>query len=242
MKINPRRPPTPTAPRQGLDVLLFVVIFGGSPMNGCQWVTILGLLGGCIYVLGVPWGMLHLDLHEILLGREANLVSIKSALSSFPWFAALPCRRHISHVWTPNNANLVSKLCATKLSSTLVFIAFLGNEDKIPKQSRKIICLISDLSAQLAFRGSYLLAPWPELGLPYVQIEAIVEAHNFDSQTFAVRGRLSLRIYIERACCSGLWEYLSGWVDVVGKPSSPRSFTCWCFGPWVIWSCVHLMS
>jgi hypothetical protein len=27
----------------------------------------------------------------------------------------------------------VSRLCATKLYSTLVFIAFLGNEDKIPK-------------------------------------------------------------------------------------------------------------
>jgi hypothetical protein len=48
-------------------------------MNGCQWVTILGRLGGCIYVLGVPLGVLHLALHEILLGREANLVSIKSA-------------------------------------------------------------------------------------------------------------------------------------------------------------------
>jgi hypothetical protein len=56
-----------------------------------------------------------------------------------------------------------------------------------PKQPRKIICLISDLSAQLAFRGPYLLAPWPELGLPHVQIEAIVEAHNFGSQTFAIR-------------------------------------------------------
>jgi hypothetical protein len=52
---------------------------GGSPMNGCQWVTILGRLGGCIYVLGVPLGVLHLALHEILLGSEANLVSIKSA-------------------------------------------------------------------------------------------------------------------------------------------------------------------
>jgi hypothetical protein len=26
---------------------------GGSPMNGCQWVTILGRLRGCSYVLGV---------------------------------------------------------------------------------------------------------------------------------------------------------------------------------------------
>jgi hypothetical protein len=83
MKINPRRPPTPAAPRQGLGVLLLVVISGGSRMNECQRVTILGSLGGCIYVLGVPWGMLHLPLHEILLGREANLVSIKSASSRF---------------------------------------------------------------------------------------------------------------------------------------------------------------
>jgi hypothetical protein len=83
MKINPHRPPTPAAPRQGLGVLLLVVISGGSPMNGCQWVTILGRLGGHIYVLGVPWGVLHLALHEILLGRETNLVSIKSALSRF---------------------------------------------------------------------------------------------------------------------------------------------------------------
>jgi hypothetical protein len=94
------------------------------------------------YHLGVPrglylcpWGVLHLALHETLLGREANLVSIKSASSRFFWFAALPCRRHISHVRTPNNANSVSRLCATKLSSTLVLIYFLGNEDKISKSA-----------------------------------------------------------------------------------------------------------
>jgi hypothetical protein len=57
----------------------------------------------------------------------------------------------------------VSRLCATKLSSTLVFITFLENEYKIPKQPRRIIYLISDFSAQLAFRGPYLLAPWSEL-------------------------------------------------------------------------------
>jgi hypothetical protein len=82
VKINPCRPPTPAVLRKGLGVLLLVVISGGSPMNGCQWVTILGLLGGCIYALGVPWGVLHLALHEILLGREANLVSIKSAVDA----------------------------------------------------------------------------------------------------------------------------------------------------------------
>jgi hypothetical protein len=98
-----------------------------------RWVTILGCLGGCIYVLGVPLGVLHLALHEILLGREANLVSIKWA--RFSWFAVLPWQRHISHVRTPNNANSVSRLCATKLSSTLVFISFLKNEDKVSKSA-----------------------------------------------------------------------------------------------------------
>jgi hypothetical protein len=30
------------------------------------------------------------------------------------------------------------------------------------------------------------------LGLPHIQIEGIVDAHNFGSQTFAIRGHLSL--------------------------------------------------
>jgi hypothetical protein len=60
------------------------------------------------------------------------------------------------------------------------------------------------LSALLAFQGPYLLAPWSELGLPYLQIESIVEAHNFGNQTFAIRGRLSLWICTERSCCFGL--------------------------------------
>jgi hypothetical protein len=59
------------------------LVNGVGRMIGCQWVTLLGRLGGCIYVLGVLWGVLHLALHEILLGREANLVSIKSASSRF---------------------------------------------------------------------------------------------------------------------------------------------------------------
>jgi hypothetical protein len=175
--------------------------------------------------LRVPWGVLHLALHKILLGREANSVSIKSASSRFSWFAAHPCRCHISHIRTPNNANSVSRLCATKLSPTLVFIGYTENEDKIPKEHQKIIFLILDLSVQLAFQGPYLLAPWLELGLPYVQIEAIVEAHNFDSQIFAIRGHLSLRICTERSCFFGLREYLSGWVDLFGKPWSSQNFT-----------------
>jgi hypothetical protein len=95
----------------------------------------LGAQGGCIYALGEPWGALYLPFHEIFLEREANLVSIKSASPRYSCFAALPFRRHISHVQTPNNANSVSKLCGTKLSSTLVFIGFLGDEDKTPKMA-----------------------------------------------------------------------------------------------------------
>jgi hypothetical protein len=79
-----------------------------------------------------------------------------------------------------------------KLSPTLVFILFLETKIRSLKQPLKIICLISELSAQLAFRGPYLLALWPELGLPHVQIEGIVEAHNFGSQTFAIICHLSL--------------------------------------------------
>jgi hypothetical protein len=180
----------------------------------------LGRAAPCL-ARGLPWG-------------ESNLVSINSASSIFSWFTALPCRHYISHVQTHNNTNSVSRLCATKLSPTLVFIDFLGNEDKIPKWSRKIICLIPDLSAQQVFRGRYLLAPWSELGLPHVQIESIIEAHKFGIQSFSIRGRLGLRICTERSCYHGLWEYLSGWVDLVGKPPSLRSFMCWCFGPRVI--------
>jgi hypothetical protein len=81
------------------------------------------------------WGVLHLALHQIFLGREGNLVSLKSALSRLFCFVALPCRRYISHVRTPNNANSVSWLYGTKFPSTSVFIAFLGNEDKISKSA-----------------------------------------------------------------------------------------------------------
>jgi hypothetical protein len=126
----------------------------------------------------------------------------------------------------------VSWLYDTKFPPTLVFIFSLEMKIRSPNWPCKIICLISDLSAQLAFRGPYLLlAHWTELGLPHVQIEGIVEAHNFGSQTFAIRGRLSFWICTERSCCPGLREYLSGWVDLVGKHPSPQSFACWCFGP-----------
>jgi hypothetical protein len=111
-----------------------------------------------------------------------------------------------------------------------------------PNRPWKIICSDFRLTAQQGFRGSYILASWLELGLPHIQIEGIVEPHNFGSQTFEIRGCLSLQICTERSWCPGLREYLSGWVDLVGKHPSPRSFTCWCFGPWVVWSLVHLVS
>jgi hypothetical protein len=107
---------------------------------------------GCIYAFGESWGMLHLALHEIYLGREANLVSINPASSRFSRFVALPCRQHISHVRTLSNANSVSSLCAMKLSSTLIFIAFLGNKDKVPKTASednlsdfRLVCTVGTL-------------------------------------------------------------------------------------------------
>jgi hypothetical protein len=112
------------------------------------------------------------------------------------------------------------------IAESLVFIRFVGNEDKFPKRPRKIICLVSDLSAQQVFWRPYLLTPWHKLGLPHVQNEAIVETHNFGIQTFAIRGHLGHWICTERSCCLWLREYLSGWVDLVGKHPSPRSFIC----------------
>jgi hypothetical protein len=70
--------------------------------------------------------------------------------------------------------------------------SFIFLETKIRSPNRPIICSDFGLTAQQGFRGPYLLAPLSELGLPHVQIEGIVEAHNFGSQTFAIRGHLSL--------------------------------------------------
>jgi hypothetical protein len=61
------------------------------------------------------------------------MVSIKSASSRLSCFVDLPCRCHIYHVQSPNNANSVSWSYGTKFTPTLVFIAFIGNEDKISK-------------------------------------------------------------------------------------------------------------
>jgi hypothetical protein len=73
-----------------------------------------------------------------------------------------------------------------------------------PNRPWKIICFDFGLTAQQGFRGPYLLAPLSELGLPHVQIEGIMKAHNFGTQTFAIRGRLSLQISTERTCYPGL--------------------------------------
>jgi hypothetical protein len=92
----------------------------------------------------------------------------------------------------------VSRLGATKLYLTLVFIGFLRNEDKIPKTASEDNLSEFGLTAQQEFREPYILAPISELGLPHVQIEDMVKSHNFGSQTFAIRGHLSLRICTER--------------------------------------------
>jgi hypothetical protein len=125
-----------------------------------------------------------------------------------------------------------------------LWYSLLSLETKIrsPNRPWKIIYSDLGLTVQQGFRGPYLLALLSELGLTHIQIKGIVEAHNFDSRTFAIKGRLNLRICTERSCCPGLREYLSGWVDLVGKHPSPRSFACWWFGPWVVWSLVHFVS
>jgi hypothetical protein len=122
--------------------------------------------------------------------------------------------------------------------------SFLSLETKIRSPNRlwKIISSDFGLTAQQGFQGPYLLAPLFELVLPHVQIEGIVQTHNSGSQTFAIKIRLSIRICTERSCCPGLREYLSGWVDLVGKHPSPQSFACWCFGPWVVWRLCSLVT
>jgi hypothetical protein len=62
-----------------------------------------------------------------------NHLGAPRGLYLWPWCAIGRALHEISHVQSSNNANSVSRLCSTKLSSTLVFIAFVENEDKIPK-------------------------------------------------------------------------------------------------------------
>jgi hypothetical protein len=133
-----------------------------------EWMSMgnhLGHLAGCIYVLGVPWGVLHLALHEILLGREANLVSIKSASSRFSWFAALPWRHHISHVRTPNN-EIRCPGCVPRNYLQLWYL-FLSLETKIrsPKSALEdnLFWFRTDCTAGItgAISPSSLIRIWP---------------------------------------------------------------------------------
>jgi hypothetical protein len=144
--------------------------------------------------LGVPWGVLHLNLHEILLGREADLVYIKSVSSRFSWFAALPCRR-LSPTYGLQIMQIRCPGCVQR-NYLQLWYSFISLETKIrsPNWPWKIICSDFGLTAQQRFPGPYLLAPLSELSIPHVQIEGIVEAHNFGSQTFTIKGHLSLWI------------------------------------------------
>jgi hypothetical protein len=105
---------------------------------------------------------------------------------------------------------LVSRLCATKLSSTLVFIYFLRNEYKISKSALEDNLFWFRIDCVAGISGA--ISPISLIRIrPYTcPIKGIVKAHNFGSQTFDIKGRLSLRICTERSCCPGLWEYLSG--------------------------------
>jgi hypothetical protein len=157
-----------------------------------------------------------------LLESEENLVFIKSASSIFFCFAPLPWQCYISRVRSANNANSVSRLCGTKLSPTLVFIVFLRNEDKIPKQPRKIICLILDFCAT-GISGGISPNSLFRNGLSICSNWSSQQGPQPWYSTFYIRSCLNLRICIEKWCCSRLHEYLSNWIDLVGK--SPNLMT-----------------
>jgi hypothetical protein len=114
--------------------------------------------------------------------------------------------------------------CVEKIYLQLWYaLVFLETKMRSPKWPRKIIYLISDLSAKQAFRGPCILAPWSELDFPYVQIEALNKAHNFGSQHLTIRGHLSPRICIGRSWCFGLCQYLSGWIDLMSKSPNHKT-------------------
>jgi hypothetical protein len=141
----------------------------------------------------------YLTLHEIFLEREANLVSIKSASPRFSCFAAL-LADIISHTSRLQIMQIRCLNCVEKIYLQLWYaLVFLETNMRSPKWPRKIIYLISDLSAKQAFRGPCILAPWSELDFPYVQIEALNMAHNFGSQHLTIRGHLSPPICIGRS-------------------------------------------
>jgi hypothetical protein len=114
---------------------------------------------GCIYALGEPWGVLHLALHEIFLGREENLVSIKSVLSILFCFVALP-----SNAIPPTSRLQIMQIrypgCMARNCLQLWYSLFsLETKIRSPNQPWKIICSDFRLTAQQGFRGPYLLAP-----------------------------------------------------------------------------------
>jgi hypothetical protein len=67
---------------------------------------------------------------------------------------------------------------------------------KIPKMASQDNLSNFRFVCATGISGAISLAPWGELGFPYVQIEALNMSHNFGSQHIATRGRLSTRIYI----------------------------------------------
>jgi hypothetical protein len=136
-----------------VDPTSFLSILWWRMMNE----TPIGRPRGYIYALGKPWGVPYLALHSCTRSswERSKLSFHKISLAQIFLFAALPCRHHISYVHTPNNANSVSTLCGTKLYSTLVFIGFLGNKDKIPKMVSQdnlsdfgLVCIASILGAK----------------------------------------------------------------------------------------------
>jgi hypothetical protein len=124
-----------------------------------------------------------------------------------------------------------------------LWYSFISLETKrrSPNRSWKIICSDFRLTAQQGFRGPYFLAPYPNWAFHMSKSTASSRPTTLVVKLLPLKA-LSLRICTERSYYPGLREYLSGWVDLNGKHPSPRSFTCWCFGPWVVWSHVHFVS
>jgi hypothetical protein len=87
----------------------------------------------------LPWEKRELGFHKISL---LQIFLIRSP--SFP---------------APYLPRLDSRLCAMKLSPTLVFIGFLGNEDKIPKIALEDNLSDFGLVYAAVISGPYLLAP-----------------------------------------------------------------------------------
>jgi hypothetical protein len=123
-----------------------------------------------------------------------------------------------------------------------VFISFLWNKDKISKSALEDNLFWFRTHCAAGISGDISPSSLIRIGPSTCPNRRYREGHNFGSQTIAIKGRLSLRIYTERSCCPWLREYHSGWVDLVDKHPSPCSFACWCFGPWVVWILVHSVS